>query len=473
MSIARRFREASLAGRLIALAALLSLVILLAAGAILYTVQQQAIERGFDERLGVYVKEIVADIAAPTEGERQQIGDLGEPRFDLPLSGWYWQVTRVDGERPLIRASRSLVGGQLPRLADLGVADERGVRRTYTIGPDDRQLRQFERSIDAGEDGRYLIAVAAPADEIGEDIRDFRLALVITLGLLFLALIASTLFQVQLGLKPLARLRAAVGEVRTGEAQRIDGAYPVDIAPLAGELNQLIEANREILDRARTHVGNLAHALKTPLSVIVNEADSTQAAAPEAPLAAKVQEQAALMRDQVNYYLDRARAAALSGALGGVCPVQPSLEALLRTFQKIHRDKGVDARLELPPDARFRGEKQDFEEMMGNLLDNAFKWTDDAVTVSAEVFEQGGRRWLELIVDDNGPGLPADARTDVLKRGRRLDEAKPGSGLGLSIVHDLARLYGGRLTLDDAPGDGQAGSGGDGGLRARLLLPAV
>lgn len=449
----------SLSQRLILLSAVLSFAILLAAGLILSALQRQVTERGFDERLGVYVKEIVADLATPPETDRRQVTDLGEPRFDLPLSGWYWQVFRTDVQPPVVRTSRSLVGGQLPKLQDLGFREERGITKGYIEGPDDRRLRQVERHINAGEDGRYIIAVSAPADEILDDIRDFRNALAITFGLLFLALVASTLFQVRLGLAPLARLRQSVGEVRTGVAQRIDGAYPADIAPLAGELNQLIEANREILDRARTQVGNLAHALKTPLSVIVNEADSSPG-----PLAAKVNEQAALMRDQVNYYLDRARAAALSSALGGVCEIEPSIDGLIRTFDKIYRHKHVTVRLDIPHRARFRGERQDLEEMLGNLLDNAFKWTVDEVAVSAEMIEEAGRPLVRIHVDDNGPGLPGEARAEMLLRGRRLDETKPGSGLGLSIVVDIAKLYGGSVALAQSPREG---------VRATLLLPAI
>jgi signal transduction histidine kinase len=449
----------SLSGRLISLAAMWSFIILLVAGLILSTLQRQVTERGFDERLGVYVKEIVADLAAPIDNDRRQIGDLGEPRFDLPMSGWYWQVMRTDGDKPVIRASRSLVGGQLPKLEDLGAEVARGARQGYIIGPDERRLRQFERSIDAGEDGLYIIAVAAPADEFADDIRDFRNALSITFGLLFMALIASTLVQVRLGLAPLARLRQSVGEVRTGAASRIDGAYPPDIQPLAGELNQLIESNREILDRARTHVGNLAHALKTPLSVIVNEADSHPGL-----LAAKVSEQAMLMRDQVSYYLDRARAAALSGVLGGDCDVSPPIDALIRTFEKIYRHKGVTATVQVERALRFRGEKQDLEEMLGNLLDNAFKWADDEVSLSVERVDVAGRGMLRFVVEDNGAGLTESERLDVLRRGRRLDESMPGSGLGLSIVVDLAKLYTGNLTLEEAQG---------GGLRCVLLLPAV
>ncbi len=457
-----RSHRYSLGARLFISAAICCALVLLLAGFGLTTFYRRSAERGFDERLSVYIKELIADLAAPPETERQAIGDLGEPRFDLPLSGWYWQIIRLDAERPSIRASRSLVGGQLPKLLDQPIApNARGLRESYISGPDDRSLRILEREIDVGEDGRFTVAVAAPSDEIDADIRDFRLALTMTFVLLGLALVASTIAQVRFGLRPLVRLGAAVGMVRTGETPRIVGQYPPDLAPLAGELNQLIDANHEILDRARTQVGNLAHALKTPLSVMLNEAEADGG---EGQLPQTVKSQAAIMRDQVQYYLDRARAAALSGALGGVTEVAPSLDALIRTFTKISQGRGIAGSHSVPPRARFRGEKQDFEEMLGNLLDNAFKWAEATVEVSLDDQQDGEPGRIVLLIDDDGPGLPDEALADVLKRGRRLDEAIPGSGLGLSIVVDLAKLYGGELSLQRSP---------LGGLRARLALPSV
>ncbi|HEV2556862.1 MAG TPA: HAMP domain-containing sensor histidine kinase [Bosea sp. (in: a-proteobacteria)] len=449
----------SLGARLFVSAAVCCALVLVLAGAGLTTFYRRSAERGFDERLSVYIKELIADLAAPPETERQAIGDLGEPRFDLPLSGWYWQIIRLDGERPTIRASRSLVGGQLPKLLDQPILpNARGIRESYISGPDDRSLRILEREIDVGEDGRFTVAVAAPSDELDADIREFRFALTMTFVLLGLALVASTIVQVRFGLRPLARLRSAVGMVRTGETPRIVGQYPPDLAPLAGELNLLIDANHEILDRARTQVGNLAHALKTPLSVMLNEAEIGDGNLPQT-----VKAQAAVMRDQVQYYLDRARAAALSGALGGVTEVVPSLEALIRTFAKISQGRGIAGSHSVSTGVRFRGDRQDFEEMLGNLLDNAFKWAESTVAVSLDPAPAGSGR-IVLLIDDDGPGLPDDARADMLKRGRRLDEGTPGSGLGLSIVVDLAKLHGGALSLERSP---------LGGLRARLTLPSV
>jgi signal transduction histidine kinase len=448
----------SIALRLAASALFWSFLILLVAGLILSTLYRETTERAFDARLLVYTTDLASDLVAAGNPDQRELGSLGDPRFDFPVSGWYWQVGQP-GARPRdIRSSRSLLGGQLPPLVEPGEDRRFGeIRRGYRQGPDERMLRIVERDIDLGQDGRYIVRVAGPASEIEGDVRRFILALTTTFLLLGAALGLTTLFQIRFGLSPLLRLRTAVSAIRRGESDRIPGEYPHDIAPLAQELNLLLETNREILERARTQVGNLAHALKTPLSVMVNEADG----APE-DLAGKIREQATVMRDQVNYYLDRARAAALAGRLGTITEVEPVAAGLVRTFQKIYRDKKLSIELQAAPGVRFRGERQDLEEMVGNLVDNACKWAKGRVRVSVEAARGADRPLLHIHIDDDGPGLPSEARDTMVKRGQRLDETKPGSGLGLSIVADLAALYRGSLKLAQSP---------LGGLRAMLDLP--
>lgn len=449
----------SIAVRLAASAVFWSLVLLLIAGLILSTLYREATERAFDQRLLVYANDLASDLVAlGGDSDQKELGPIGEPRFELPLSGWYWQVGRPDAQAPDLRGSKSLFGGALPRLVQEAENRRFGeIRKGYGRSPDDRGLRIVERDIDLGEDGRYVISIAGPADEIEADVRRFIVALTATFGLLGLALGVATLLQIRFGLRPLVNLRAALGAIRRGEAERIPGEYPHDIAPLAKELNLLLDTNQEILERARTQVGNLAHALKTPLSVIVNEVDG----APD-EVAGRVREQAALMRDQVTYYLDRARAAALAGTLGVLTEVEPAILGLARTFAKIYRDKNPTIESTIPPGARFRGERQDFEEMAGNLVDNACKWAKGRVDIRVEILRDDDRPRLRLVIEDDGPGLPEEARREMPKRGRRLDETKPGSGLGLAIVADLAALYGGSLRLDKAS---------IGGLRAVLDLP--
>jgi signal transduction histidine kinase len=453
----------SLALRLFFSATTWIVIILVVTGIVLSSIYRAAVERAFDRRLGVYLRALVADVAAPDESPDKFPQTVGEPLFDLPLSGWYWQVTRLDAPTPDVRSSRSLWDATLPHLAALGVSTAPGgARQGYADGPEGQRLRVVERTIDLGEDGRYLVAIAGDAAEIDDETQSFDGALFITFGVLAIVLLLSTTFQVRFGLAPLNRISEGLAAIRSGAAERLEGAFPVEIAPLARETNALIDANREIVTRARTHVGNLAHALKTPISVMLNEA----VAYGNDALAVKVREQTEVMRDQVARHLERARLAARVAVIGTVTDVRPVVTALARTIEKLHHHRGVAIDIDAPDNARFRGEQQDLEEMVGNLVDNACKWAQSRVAV--EVLSErpdpaDDRHIVRILVDDDGPGLSPQQREQI-RRGRRLDETKPGSGLGLSIVMELAGLYGGGLTLGTAP---------IGGLRAELVLPGA
>lgn len=456
-----RLTDNSIATRLFLSAAASSFLVLLIASLFFTTFYRRETEEVFERRLEVYLRAIVADVAQSGEEGSTDPGRLGEPQFELPGSGWYWQITRMDGATPEIKASRSLFANRLPKLADRGVAAEiGGFRRGFVEGPDGRRLRIIERVIDVGDSGVYLVQVAASTEEMEQQIERFYFALMIAFTMLAIALAIIAMFQVRFGLRPLRRLQAELVAIRRGEDERISGAYPSEIAPLAEELNLLIGVNRDILERARTQVGNLAHALKTPLSVIFNEAFSSPS-----PLADKVSEQATIMREQIGFYLDRARAAARGAAIGSVTLVGPCLDSLLRAFRKIYAERGVVFSGETQPDIRFLGERQDLEEMIGNLLDNAGIWATHEVVVAivAETPASAEMRpFLRITIDDDGPGLTPEQIREATQRGRRLDESKPGSGLGLSIVADLAAAYGGALELE---------KNSAGGLRARLRVP--
>jgi signal transduction histidine kinase len=457
-------RANSLALRLFVSASAWAVVILVITGIVLASLYRQAVERAFDRRLGVYLRTLVADVASPDEASDKFPQSLGEPLFELPLSGWYWQVTRLDPDKHDVRSSRSLWDGGLPHLQDLGIAaGADGSREGYVSGPEDQRLRLVERNIDLGEEGHYLVAVAGDAAEISDETRSFDQALIATFTILAVVLLFTTMFQVRFGLAPLKRITDSLAAIRSGTAERLAGQFPEEIAPLARETNALIDANKEIVERARTHVGNLAHALKTPLSVMVNEA----AARARDPFANKVLEQADIMRDQVARHLERARLAARITVVGSVTDVAPVVTALARTREKIHHDRGVAIEVHADGKAHFRGERPDLEEMLGNLVDNACKWASARVAI--EVLGErsdpaSAGQVVRIVVDDDGRGLSPSEREQVAQRGRRLDETKPGSGLGLSIVVELAALYGGELKLGTAP---------LGGLRAELVLPAA
>ncbi|HXT05319.1 MAG TPA: sensor histidine kinase [Roseiarcus sp.] len=452
-------RGGSIASRLFLAAAFWCASILVVAGIGLSALNANSTEDNFDDTLELYSKALVANVAVSAEEGHTAPAPVVAPQFELAFSGWYWQITRLDRAGADIRTSKSLFGSQLPALpaADAG-ADN--FFRGYVTGPGGKPLRVIERIIDAGEEGRYLIQVAAVADVMRAQVVQFEYALSATLFALAAALIGSTGLAVRFGLRPLRRLRDGLIAIRRGEAERIAGEYPQDLAPLAAELNLLLDANREVVRRARTQVGNLAHALKTPLSVIVNEAE---AGSPK--LGEKVREQAEVMRRQVTFYLDRARAAARATSIGASTEFAPVLDGLLRTFQKVYRERGLTFESATAPALRFRGEPQDLADLVGNLLDNAGKWARAKVVVAAERAPAGGasgRDYFLVHIDDDGPGLDPRARATAVERGRRLDESRPGSGLGLSIVVDLAANYGGALELGESP---------LGGLRATLRLP--
>src|SRR6267154_4864264 len=457
-------RANSLALRLFLSATVWTVLILFVTGFVLSGLYRDSVERAFDRRLGVYLKTLIADLASPDIPIEKTGQMLGEPLFELPLSGWYWQVTRLDRSKPEVTSSRSLWDRGLPHLGEQSVApDPDGSRKSYVQGPEDQRLRLVERDVDLGDDGRFLVAVGGDASELDDEVLAFDGAIITTFLVLAAVLLLTTLFQVRFGLAPLSRISRSLAAIRSGKAEKLEGSFPVEIEPLARETNALIDANREIVERARTHVGNLAHALKTPLSVMMNEA----AARPDDPLAAKVGEQIVIMRDQVTRHLERARIAASATVVGSVTEVAPVATALTRTMEKIYHPRGIAIDLDAPEGVRFRGERQDIEEMLGNLVDNACKWAQ--ARVSIEVTQE--RRQddpikviVRVVVDDDGPGLSPADRDQVARRGQRLDETKPGSGLGLSIVLELASLYGGNLTLSTAP---------IGGLRAELVLPAA
>ncbi|HZP20103.1 MAG TPA: ATP-binding protein, partial [Bauldia sp.] len=439
----------SLAARLIALAALWSVLALGAAALIITSLYRDSAESAFDERLGVYLTTLVGLLANQSPSALADPGNLSEQRFENPYSGWYWQVSR-DGA--VVLASKSLFNDTLAVPAEAArrtVAE--GVVSFDLAGPAGQTLRAVDRKIDFGPGNVYDVVVAGDAGDVQADIAGFRRSVLLTLGAFGVILILSTLIQVRWGLRPLDRVRQALAALRSGKETRIGGRLPAEIEPLARELNALLQSNQEIIERARTQVGNLAHALKTPLSVITNEARAAKG-----PLADKMAEQAEIMRRQVNHYLDRARIAARSNVIGALTPVEPAVQRLVRAMKRIHGDRGIAIEATIAAGAVFRGEQQDLEEIVGNLVDNACKWakTRVAVMVARLPGRDGDPDELSLIVDDDGPGLPPEKRAEAARRGQRLDESKPGSGLGLSIVTELVELYEGSFALETSPAGG-------------------
>jgi signal transduction histidine kinase len=469
-----RIASSSLAFRLIAGAALWCVAGLVLGGILLSALFRDYVEQSFDARLTVLLESLVAASEIDAQGHLEVAATLGEVRFEQPYSGWYWQISQspadhgigtkaagaespagTEGRAALSEPlrSRSLWDWVLPRAA----RDAGDTQQSLNLpGPDGQKLRLIAREITLdGTDRPLEFAVVGDRAEIVADTARFNSTLFWSLGLLGTGLVLAMFLQVRFGLQPLRRIQTALADIRSGRDDRLKGPFPREIELLANEVNALLDHNAAVVERARTHVGNLAHALKTPLSVLLNEA-----AASSGPLSDTVSQQSLLMQRHVDHYLARARTAASAGVLGTRTGIAGVLEDLKRTLLRIHAGRPIVIELRCDDDLLFRGERQDLEEMAGNLLDNACKWA--RAQVSASVSLRDGELCLQ--VDDDGPGLPPERRDEVMQRGRRLDESVPGSGLGLSIVGDIAGLYDGKLTLSESPAQG---------LRVELTLPGA
>ena len=450
-------RERSLVTRLVRSAVLWALPLLVFVALALTWLYRAQTYRFFDEPQEATVTALLA-AAEARDGvitlSREPIGD----DFQRALSGRYWLIGDLQpaGVITPYRASRSLYEGTLtlPPSETLELLADTGKQiSTRSSGPDNEPLRVVARTIILpGMNRPVVIASGADVREAARDVQRFGAITLALIGLLAAGLILAVFVQVRIGLKPLFDMGKRVADVREGDASRVEGAYPRELQPLADELNNLIDHNRSIVERARTHVGNLAHALKTPIAVLRNEAE----AEPSKEVVARQTEE---MNRQVEHHLRRAQAAARGQMLGVVADADEALDGLARTLSRIYERQGKRIETEFPDNLVFRGEKRDFEEMVGNLLDNAFKWAAADVKLRAG-FEDGTHIFVE--VHDDGPGIPEGDREKALRRGIRLDEATPGTGLGLSIVDDLAGGYGGSLEL---------GESSLGGLRSRLVLP--
>jgi signal transduction histidine kinase len=436
----------SLRLRLIVAASVLSAVAIALAGLLIANLLRQFVESQYDAAMTATMVSVMAASEVTETGALAVAQVPVDPRYDQPLSGWYWQI--ADPQNVLLR-SRSLWDGNLGE----GAAEPTGdIRMAAARGPDGEALRIMSRDFTTpGGTEPYRVSVAMPAGEISNELGEILYPLALSLGLLIVAIGAAIAVQVTVGLRPLAVMRERVGEIRRGERLALPEDGPREIAPLAAEVNALIDQNRAIMERARTHVGNLAHALKTPLSVLANEAARTGDPT--------VTETVATMDRLIRHHLRRARAAAGSAAharadLGEV------ISDLLAAMRGIYAERRLAITSRVDANAVFGGERQDADEMLGNLIDNACKWAGSAVSVTAR--RDGG--WIVVEVADDGPGMEDAESGLALRRGARLDEGKPGSGLGLAIVVDLAALYGGALELSRAP---------QGGLLATLTLPAA
>ncbi len=453
-------RRPSLALRLVLLAGIWSVVVLVVTGVFLTALFHQESLSRFDDGLfdvanGLYAGSNVNDtggVDAPA---------LTDSRATRAYSGKYWQIAEPDqGRLHALARSRSLWDSEL-KGPDGGLAalQAQAGKPVYydSVGPVGEPLRAVAMLAQlSGRPAPVIFMAAEDRTPLDADARRFDVETAGGLVLLGAGLVIVIAFQVRVGLQPLFMLSREVAAVRTGKADRVQGDYPSELEPLALELNALVAHDQEVVERQRTHVGNLAHALKTPLSVMLSEAERWPGA-----LAEVVTRQADSMRGQVDHHLRRARAAARAQGARERTAVAPVLEELTLTLERIYRDRGVEIDWRAPDALCFQGERQDLMEMIGNVLENACKYGGGRIRATAEPIEADR---LRLTIEDNGRGLPESRYAEVLKRGARLDESGPGSGLGMSIVDDLARAYGGAVAL---------ATSALGGLKVTLELPSL
>ena len=458
-SAQRLVTQGSMVRRLVLTALSWALVLLVLGAMSLTALFRQTVLSDLEDRLSGVADALIAHVEVSDSLSLRLDEDLIDPRFSQTFSGRYWQVSLDAAADVEPLRSQSLADALLmaPDKARAEALDNPG-RPVSAMGkgPDGEPLRLVIRAILVNDVETPLLVIAAE-DQRPANARIMRFGLA-SAGLFFLFTVAlgvGVFAQVRVGLAPVLRMGRAVADVRDGRSERVSGVYPAELIALGGELNKLLDHSQEVVERARTHVGNLAHALKTPLTVLSNEARDQDGA-----LARQVDRQTRLMSEQVEHHLRRARAAAHARTIGARAPVERTLDDLGRTLQKIYGRQGINLDWRCEGRIVFRGEKQDLEELLGNLIDNACKWAASKVSIIASLRE--GQ--LYLCVEDDGPGLTPEQSQAVLARGVRLDEQAPGTGLGLAIVVDLARAYDGALEIERSE---------LGGLKACLWLPAL
>lgn len=446
-------RKGSIAASLFWLTVGWLVVALLTTGFLLSDLYSRALDTSLTDTLDFHVESLTGSLLETRDPRDPDIA-LADPRFERPRSGWYWIIR--DGEGNLVNLSTSVVGIDLQGLA--AAADTLGRSTDVIDDPFGTRLRVVERTVTLGS-GSYRITVAGNLTEILELVGDFRGQAFIVLGAVGLMLAVMSAIVARIAMRPIARLSEAIETVREGDATEVSGRYPTELAPLAEEVNELLRSNAQIIERARNQVGNLAHGLKTPIAVLRNEAGADKGA-----LADVVSVETEKMSNMVSTYLERARLAARTSVVGKKADASMILLRLTRVMRKIHAGKTIAFHTQEEALPWFRGDESDLEEMAGNLLDNACKWSKEQVRVSLSGERGDSGTFLLLKIEDDGPGLSEGDAQKVLRRGVRLDEKTPGTGLGLDIVKELVDVYGGSLELKRSQ---------LGGLSVELRLPTA
>jgi signal transduction histidine kinase len=441
---------ASLRGRFIASTFTWALVTMIATGLLVTGLFRAYTEQQFRDELTVHISELEGLTEVDASGQPFLARRLSDPRFLETTSGFYWEVRR-DGYEP--RRSDSL-GGR--NLAD-PVAASSGLRWDIISGPSGPVLEYGKVRAVPGGGPPIRFAIASEMRLLDEIMMDFARPLTLALVTFAAVMLGGATIQVAYALRPLRRVVDGVAAIRAGQTSRISGAYPIEIQPLAHDLNLLLETNKTLVARARLQAANLAHGLRTPLAILLDEALRLRACG-QVESAAVVEREGRRMLQQMNYHLARARTAAPLPVAAEGSIVAEVVKPICDALSRLHRSKNVEITFAGDNDLRVACDAVDLGEILSNLIDNGCKWARHSVDVSW----QSDSEMVYIIVDDDGPGIPESARESAFIAGERFDDAVPGTGLGLSIARDIARLYGGEILLSDSAA---------GGLSVRLNLP--
>ncbi|MCF2521698.1 HAMP domain-containing sensor histidine kinase [Bradyrhizobium sp. G127] len=390
-----------------------------------------------------------------TDGHVALARRLSDPRFAQPRAGFYWQVSDRDG---FVLQSPPLEPQQ--KLPPPAPGSDRQLVRSLEVGPFGDRMIAYGRPWENPESG-YVIQVGADQRIVDDVLAHFNHALILSLGTLAVALIGAGTLQIWFGLSPMRRLRSALGDIRAGKAESLPNDFPSEVRPLVDDLNALIDGNTQMIRRARTQAGNLAHGLKTPLAILTDEARRLLARG-DTEGAAVLTQQSERMQRQIDFQLARARAAANAGLPGVITPVEPALTAIAVAMRRLYAERSLTIVNVTEEGLVAAVDPNDLDEMVANLTDNACKWAHSRVSITAARCLPSGQLCITIV--DDGPGIPPEALSRAFAPGERLDEATPGSGLGLAIVRDLAALHGGSIELT---------TNSNGGLHAELRLPAA
>ncbi len=439
-----------------------SILLTLTTGLFLSIVFSLSIEKQFDSRLQATITELVGATKV-IDGQLLLKLEHSSLQYTNLYSGWYWQIIETRQQK-IIFQSKSLDKTSLYSRLSLAHKDQLvnlpdRIFKAYLDGPVKEPIRVYGQHVSFPElDYQLLFIVSGHSEILKQEIRSFYSMIAIGLSLLVAGLTLGTFFQLRFVLKPLTSLKNYLAKIRIGEGSEIEGGLPVEIMPVADEINNLINANKTVIERARTHVGNLAHALKTPISVLMNASENKFD-----DVSKLTYEQVSIMNDQITHHLNRARMVASLDTVATKILVSPVVLSIISVLEKINFEKKVVVNSTINDQLCFYGEHQDLEELIGNILDNAFKWCEGQIDINVSEDENTNNiKQLYICVEDDGRNIPDMELKKIIKRGHRIDENVAGSGLGLSIVKELVQLYNGEFQLSQ---------GKLGGLKVELWLP--